>query len=264
MTARFQTGTRPPLGSFSAVSPRATPTDAVSRPLLRTASLAFLLILSGPAFAQALEVPESESFALDGPSGTYEITVTRPVGYDATSPERYPVLYYLDAWWLREMVTGVALVASLHRQTDVEPVVLVGIGFDGDLSAWSMQRYLDLTPGLYQSPFNGLDLPVGGVWLDSTNTGGADAFLRFLESDVLPRVEAGTHVDPERRGLLASLPRRAVRRLGAGAPPGPFRQLPDHLALDVVAEGGGPRPASPRPAGSTGARSSQLARRRGR
>lgn len=162
-----------------------------------------LIALAGPAFSQTpLAVPESESFALDGPSGTYEITVTRPPGYDASSPDRYPALYYLDAWWLRDLVTGTARVAALSG-AEVEPVVLVGIGFEGDLEGWRRQRALDLTPGFYQSPFIGFDdVPVSGLRLDSTNTGGLDGFLAFLESEVFPRVEADYAIDPARRGVL--------------------------------------------------------------
>lgn len=170
---------------------------------MRTALAALLLGFSAPAVAQApLSVPDNDTFALDGPSGTYEITVTRPPGYDASASHRYPVLYYLDAWWLRDMVTGIARVAAISNQTEVQPVVLVGIGFDGDEAAWTAQRNQDLTPSPYRSPFPGVTMSFGEVPLDSAGTGGARTFLAFLESDLFPRIEASYRVDPAQRGLL--------------------------------------------------------------
>ncbi|GAB5536349.1 MAG: alpha/beta hydrolase-fold protein [Rubricoccaceae bacterium] len=169
---------------------------------MRPALVCLLLGVSASALAQPLSVPESETFALDGPSGTYEITVTLPPGYDASSPERYPTLYALDGWWLREMVTGIARVAAISSQTNVQPVVLVSIGLDGDEDAWTTQRNRDLTPSPYQSPVPGMTMSFGGIVLDSAGTGGAAAFLAFLMDDLFPRVEAGYRADPAQRGIL--------------------------------------------------------------
>ncbi|MEM1115840.1 MAG: alpha/beta hydrolase-fold protein [Bacteroidota bacterium] len=170
---------------------------------LRGAAVAVLLggLASVTAHAQPapLTVDEGATFTLDGPSGVYPIHVTLPPGYDPDRPTPYPALYYADAWWLAELVAGVAKIAVLTD--NIEPVVLVGIGTQGDVDDWSRQRNRDLTPSPFRPPA-GLSMTGGSARMDSTNTGGAPAFLAVVRDSVVAHVEADYHVDPARRGWL--------------------------------------------------------------
>jgi predicted alpha/beta superfamily hydrolase len=145
------------------------------------------------------EVASGETFVLPGPSGEYPIHVVLPPGYDAERPEAYPTLYFADAWWLTELVTGVARIAVETENAD--PFVLVGIGTKGNADQWNLQRNIDLTPSPFFPP-PGITFRAGSVAMDSSNTGGAASFAHFLRQSVLRRVEAVYHVDSSRRAWL--------------------------------------------------------------
>lgn len=144
-------------------------------------------------------VASGETLILTGPSGQYPIYVVLPPGYDAARPEAYPTLYFADAWWLTELVTGVARIAV--ETENAEPFVLVGIGTKGDADQWNRQRNLDLTPSPFFPP-PGVSFRAGSIAMDSTNTGGAVPFAHFLRESVIRRVEAVYHVDSSRRTWL--------------------------------------------------------------
>ena len=144
-----------------------------------------------------------ERFTLRGPSAHHAIYVTLPPGYDPDRADPYPVLYYGDAWWLGDLVSGTARIAALARPDAFEPVVLVGIGVVGDEVGWNVQRNRDFTPSPVRMPRGGTIRTVGnGAPMDSAGTGGAAAFFGFLRDDLAPRIEASYHVDVNRRGWL--------------------------------------------------------------
>ncbi|OZC03946.1 alpha/beta hydrolase [Rubricoccus marinus] len=149
---------------------------------------------------EPLAIPGAETFTLDAPAQTYRIHVTLPEGYRETGAP-HAVLYYADAWWLTEAVAGIRRLADLAESTDIEPVILVGIGMDGEPRAWNAQRNRDLTPSPTQFAGGG-GFPIGGVIMDSTNTGGAPAFLRFIQDRLAPRIEAHYNASATRRGWL--------------------------------------------------------------
>lgn len=152
--------------------------------------------------AQKVEISNygstSESRILASDDGTdYKITITKPEGYDPDSP--YSVLYYLDAWWLSELIRGNHAIASLSN--NIEAIILVGISADGDETDWHRQRNMDYTPSPYSKKIMGIQMSGGFGKLDSSSTGGANDFIKFLESKVFPVVEK-EHSKIVDRGLM--------------------------------------------------------------
>ena len=168
--------------------------------MLRFVLLFALVPIAALAQAEAVDtlaVPGGETFTLDAPAATYRVHVVRPPGYDADRPEPYPVLYFADAWWLTSLTAGVQQIAVRSERSGVEPFILVGIGVDGDLDAFTAQRGRDLTPTPVPFP-----LQFDGVLWSEENTGGAPAFLAFLRDALVPRIEGAYHADPARRGWM--------------------------------------------------------------
>ena len=78
-------------------------------------------------------------------NSSYNLRITLPNNYDHN--KTYKTLYYLDAWWLSEIVAG--SYAILQLSDKVEPIILIGITLDGNLKDWNIQRTLDFTPSAY-------------------------------------------------------------------------------------------------------------------
>ncbi|WP_207483666.1 alpha/beta hydrolase [Arenibaculum pallidiluteum] len=99
----------------------------------------------------------------------------------------FPVLYLLDG--NATFATAVdALRIRIRRNdaTGVPPAVVVGIGYPTDEPFAIERRSVDLTP------------PGTGV----PGTGGATAFLRFIEEELKPAVARALPVDPGRQSIL--------------------------------------------------------------
>ncbi len=113
----------------------------------------------------------------------YRVFVRLPEGYDAKSAARYPVVYLLDGDILFPLLASTHLL--LHYDEKVPEAIIVGIAY-GAFGEGNF-RSTDYTIQLPGSP---------------PEHGGAAAFLRFIEKELLPRVEARHAVDSSRRVLL--------------------------------------------------------------
>ena len=133
------------------------------------------------------------------PSGqTYTLDITMPPDYAAG--QRYPVVVYLDAWWLRDVVRGAYGMAWTTGKS--ESIVLVGIAALGDEDTWHRQRNADYTPTPYRPLAPGLTMNVGTVPIASASTGHANRFMAFLEATVFPLVEQQYNGSSTNRGLI--------------------------------------------------------------
>jgi predicted alpha/beta superfamily hydrolase len=128
----------------------------------------------------------------------YRLVVTLPSGYQ--DGKEYKVLYYLDAWWLKELVTGCYRIKSMSSEMD--EVILVGILAVGDEKDWHIQRNMDYTPSVYDLSWLNLKIEFGGMALDENTTGGAVSFMQFLKHKVIPTVEQEYNIDADTRGIL--------------------------------------------------------------
>lgn len=120
----------------------------------------------------------------------YELMITLPPGFDKN--KSYETLYYLDGWWLSEIVKGsYTLLQIMDLSRDI---VLVGISVDGDELAWNTQRTRDFTPSGYDVDQMKIKMKSGvgknGIDMNPSTSGEADAFIDFLEKKVFTYVEA--------------------------------------------------------------------------
>lgn len=110
----------------------------------------------------------------------------------------FPVIYALDG-----NAHFASLVASSKAHgirpelTGLDPAVIVGVGYAVDDDLDLEQRTLDYTPEVDAALLG--PTPDGQPW---KRTGGADAFLTFLEGVIKPRIEAGFPVDRQRQSLF--------------------------------------------------------------
>lgn len=135
-----------------------------------------------------------ETVDVTGPEGrAYRISISRP---GTPAPEGgYPVIYVLDGTALFPTVAdSMRLQAFRPSWTGIEPAVVVGIGYPTDALYDLPARSYDLT-----TPLPGADPQAGG---SPPKSGGADAFLEFIEAKVKPLVEARLAIDRFRQTLL--------------------------------------------------------------
>jgi predicted alpha/beta superfamily hydrolase len=111
----------------------------------------------------------------------YELLVSLPEGY-AKSGESYPVLYVLDGWHFPLM----AFIQENNLYSKrMRPVIIVNISH-GAINYMAL-RARDFTPTRTSQ---------------EANSGGAAAFLDFLEHELIPFVDRTWRTQPADRGLL--------------------------------------------------------------
>jgi predicted alpha/beta superfamily hydrolase len=139
--------------------------------------LAVLLLLSAPhAMAQARLTVKSEVL------GEERVALVRtPPGYEANK-ERYPVLYMTDGDAHMAHTSGT--VEFLARNGRMPEMIVVGIT--------NTNRGRDLTPT--QASVTRPD----GTAAPVPNSGGADKFLQFIETELIPHIEGRYRTQPFR------------------------------------------------------------------
>jgi len=128
----------------------------------------------------------------------YELLVRLPPNYN--NQNNYKVLYYLDGWWLSELVNGSYRLLDLTQ--NMEEVILVGISIEGDEAAWHIQRNRDYTPSTYDKEKMRFSMKGGTYELNEETTGGGEDFIEFLKGVVFHEIESIYNVDKENRGIL--------------------------------------------------------------
>jgi len=128
----------------------------------------------------------------------YKLLITLPPKYE--KEKRYKVLYYLDAWWLSELVKGSYGINYIANE--IEEVILVGISSVGDEDEWNKQRNMDYTPSAYDQEKMKVTMQGGNVELNDRTTGGAEKFMCFLKEEIFKYVESEYKIEKETRGLL--------------------------------------------------------------
>ncbi|HEX5750084.1 MAG TPA: alpha/beta fold hydrolase [Archangium sp.] len=110
-----------------------------------------------------------------------------PPGY-AESSERYPVLYLLDGDAHFHHATGV--VQFLAGNSHILPMIVVGVP--------NTNRTRELTPPVHGDTVMPGDTSSRSVARSLPTAGGADRFLRFLEEELAPYIEAHYRTQPYR------------------------------------------------------------------
>jgi predicted alpha/beta superfamily hydrolase len=119
----------------------------------------------------------------------YLIQVSKP---DLPAGATTPALYLTDGNVNFGLVSGIAWPESMIGH-DLEPAFIVGIGYPvSSIGDWFNDRIDDLTP-----------VPVKDSDLDpKVPTGGSALFLRFIDEELRPRLQATYAIDPN-RAILA-------------------------------------------------------------
>lgn len=149
-----------------------------------------LMAVASPVAAEALVVAGAQQFDLTSSAGkrTYRVFVSIPA--KPAPAAGYSVLYVMDGNAM--FLTALESVRALERRPDVPKdlaTVVVGIGYPEGVDT-SVERTLDLTP------------PGSGSPRIQAASGGADAFLAFIEQDLKPKVASLAKTDPTRQGIF--------------------------------------------------------------
>ncbi len=141
----------------------------------------FLLLFSSAAFAQAPAIPGVTTLRLksDVLGEERTILVRTPAGYEAGT-QRYPVLYMTDGD-AHINHTG-ASIEFLSRNGRMSELIVVGIT--------NTDRTRDLSPTHVKT--------AAAAGVQFPTSGGADKFLKFIESELIPDIEKRYRVQPYR------------------------------------------------------------------
>jgi uncharacterized protein len=130
----------------------------------------------------------TEQRPLDAPVNNqhYLLSIALPPSYEKEKSRRYPVVYLLDGYW--DFPALYHMQGGLLFDKAVPEHILVGIGYQakGD---YDRMRAWDLSP-VADSQFE--------------KSGGAPAFLKLIEAQIVPLVERDYRVDPSYRVLAGS------------------------------------------------------------
>lgn len=139
----------------------------------------------------------------------YLISVAFPYHYDDRPNDRYPVIYVLDGNWYFGLVVDMVRVMNFRVPfcNELPDAIIVGIGYPEGNSLTEKQheicqrRMRDFTSirdeGLEAWHHSEFPIPSEGK-----RAGGAAAFLTFLESQLIPYVDAHYRTDTSNRCLL--------------------------------------------------------------
>lgn len=116
----------------------------------------------------------------------HELIISLPDSYQQSPNKKYPVLYFMDAYWDMPLLTAIYF-GLVYDQLAPE-FIMVGFSYAGDRVDYGQERLRDLTPTHVKD--------LGG--------GGAQNFLQFIKESVVPMIEKNYQVDPNQRALSGS------------------------------------------------------------
>jgi hypothetical protein len=155
-------------------------------------TLALAVTAQAQSSQQKFEIPRSNVHIVhsDELSRDYPIFVRTPRGYDQAenNGRRYPVIYLNDGPYAFQIASGVTYIPSFGKR--YAEVILVGISYAVGENA-KASRTRDLTPIASDSSKSEI----------GPGTGGADDYLAFLETRLMPFVEKTYRADAARRTL---------------------------------------------------------------
>ena len=120
----------------------------------------------------------------------YRISVALPYSYHSQPEKTYPTIYLLDSNWYFGIVTETTRTMSLCES--FPETIVVGIGYPVDepvmdaLMQIRLLRVRDMTP----ITDNEIEKQMGAKQKRKVTTGGANAFLNFIEKELLPLIES--------------------------------------------------------------------------
>lgn len=137
-----------------------------------------------PAIVGAVE---TETLHSDAVGDDYLIQVRLPPGYDASGDTRYPVVFQLDGTnFGPEFAITAGLASELEARGAIRDVIVVGVGYPYD------DPLVDPKRGRMRDYVIDSDAP---------RPARGDHFLTFLETELVPHIDAAYRVDTQERYL---------------------------------------------------------------
>lgn len=137
------------------------------------------------------EMPRTQVVPIqDSTSGwTYDLYIKLPEGYFEKSEEKYPVIYFPDAAWNIEILSG-------STEFLMEEAILVGISWQTDID-----KGLKKEVGAHVSRYRDYSIRKSSKpeIQDKYQLGKASNHLNFIRSDVIKYIEKNYRTDPENR-----------------------------------------------------------------
>lgn len=166
--------------------------------MIRTlfATCALALCAGAPAWAQPdVQAPAAERrFVLENTrivplqsqstGRAHELVVVLPSSYAAHPERRYPVLYFLDAYWDTPLLA--ATYGNLIYDNQVPEFIMVGLSYPSGAD-YDSERRRDYT-----------------ITATDAGSGQADAFLGFITKEAAPLVESRFRAEPTHRVIAGS------------------------------------------------------------
>ncbi|GGB23558.1 MULTISPECIES: alpha/beta hydrolase [Mucilaginibacter] len=158
--------------------------------ILKALTLLLLLLdlLGTHGFAQQVKpvtIPNSEHRQMHSElaGNDYDIYIHYPAGYD-TAKQKFPVLYVVDGD--NDFSPSLEYLGLLMAEYHIPEPILVAIGDGGLIGTPGNKRNRDFTPVAFPNV---------------AESGGAPAFLAFIEKELIPAIDAGLKADPTNRTL---------------------------------------------------------------
>ncbi len=149
------------------------------------------LIFSNSLFSQKLEPKEritepDHTISSQLMDRDYQLYISFPSGYSTRDTINYPVLYVLDGAYNFHLFTAVR--GALDFESEIEDIIIVGIGSGLDLPSWLINRNFDYTTSsdsvADRTMENLFGFPEG-----SAKSGGAAKFLECIKKEIIPFVD---------------------------------------------------------------------------
>ncbi|MFL0206892.1 alpha/beta hydrolase-fold protein [Aquirufa sp. 2-AUSEE-184A6] len=163
----------------------------------------FVLLVALATFSALAQSPQPATLfgaeAYDVPSkimkSNIRVSVSVPMGYDAKSDKKYPVLYVLDAFY------SFPLMHEMHKMMagEIEPAIIVGIGDDRmSLPEWIISRYpvLNFDNVAYEDSFHVANLLRGAPV--KLHSGDGAQYYNAIKTEVIPFIEANYKTSDDR------------------------------------------------------------------
>jgi uncharacterized protein len=159
------------------------------------AACAVALSVGIPAWAQQSATPPGERhFVLENTriipvqsqstGRAHELVVVLPSSYAAHPEKRYPVLYFLDAYWDTPLLT--ATYGNLVYDNKVPEFIMVGLSYPAGAN-YDVERRRDYT-----------------ITATDADSGKPDAFLGFITKEVAPLIESRFRAEKTDRVISGS------------------------------------------------------------
>ncbi|MDO3381563.1 alpha/beta hydrolase [Gilvimarinus algae] len=115
----------------------------------------------------------------------HELVISLPASYADNPDKKYPVLYFIDAYW--DMPLLYSIYGNLVWDALLPELIMVGFSYGGDQPNFGNLRARDLTPTEDNA--------------EAPGSGDAPKFLQFIKQQVLPYMAEHYRVNPRERAL---------------------------------------------------------------